>query len=105
MSQTTTVRKRLGRGNVIARSRIAVILSLLLVCALICSSCGAPQTPQTASALESIKQAKTIRAGWAPYPPYAERDPASGQVQGFYIELFRRVGYEAGLKVEFVETT
>jgi ABC-type amino acid transport substrate-binding protein len=94
----------LSHGQQGGTGRRAMIAATLLA-TIVCASCSSPQTGQTASALEKIQQAKTIRAGWAPYPPYAERDPATGQVQGFYIDLFRRVGTESGLKIEFIETT
>jgi ABC-type amino acid transport substrate-binding protein len=77
----------------------------LLAAVLLMSACSTQHPATGTGALEYIKQNKRIRAGWAPYPPYSERDPKTGKVEGFYIELFQTVGNEAGIQVDFVETT
>jgi ABC-type amino acid transport substrate-binding protein len=82
-----------------------ILWSLAAIIALACNGQKPASAPPEPNALQQIKRDRKVRAGWAPYAPYASRDPASGKVQGFYIDLFNRVAEEAKLEVEWVETT
>ncbi|MCI0624465.1 MAG: ABC transporter substrate-binding protein [Acidobacteria bacterium] len=55
--------------------------------------------------MREIKAAKKVVAGWAPYAPYCFKNPKSGALEGFYIDLFSRFTQEAGLSIVWVETT
>jgi cyclohexadienyl dehydratase len=87
------------------RAPIPLALAALAIAFLV--SCDPRPTVDTTTVpdLEVVKKEKTIKAGWAPYPPYALKNSSSGKVEGFYIELFEKASSEAGLLVEFVETT
>jgi ABC-type amino acid transport substrate-binding protein len=58
---------------------------------------------QGANALERVKSAKTLRIGWATWPPYALRDPAKRSLEGASIEIGNLIGQKMGVKVEWVE--
>ncbi|HEX7241237.1 MAG TPA: ABC transporter substrate-binding protein [Longimicrobiaceae bacterium] len=80
---------------------ITLVMLTLVACR------GSQTQPQAGSTdvLAQIKREKTIVAGWAPYPPYTSKNPSTGAVEGFYVDLFNRVALEGGLKVQWVETT
>lgn len=55
--------------------------------------------------LEEIRHDKVIHAGYVLNAPQAIRDPKSGELSGFYIDLLREIGRRSGARVEFEETT
>jgi ABC-type amino acid transport substrate-binding protein len=91
--------------SALPKSTMAVTTAIL--CTLTFTfGCSAPKSDtQTISDLGAVKRDKKIVAGWAPYPPYSQKNPTNGKIEGFYISLFQSVADEAGIKVEFVETT
>lgn len=72
------------------------------------ASCGGDSPDSGAAPVDNlarIKNDKVVVAGWAPYAPYASKNPTTGAVEGFYIDLFNRTAQEAGFRVQWVETT
>lgn len=57
------------------------------------------------STLEKVKTSKTIRVGYAAYPPYVMKDLKTGKLSGFYIDIMNEMAMRAGWKIEWVETT
>lgn len=57
------------------------------------------------STLQRIMDSKTLRVGYEGYPPYTIKDPASGQLSGFSVDLAEYIAREAGWKVEWVQTS
>lgn len=67
---------------------------------------GNPSAGTTeASTLQRITDSKTLRVGYEGYPPYTIKDPATGQLSGFSVDLAEYIAREAGWKVEWVQTS
>lgn len=58
------------------------------------------------SALDRIKRTGVIRVAWTGYPPYTQKDAATGDVTGFSADLINRLVQLWGreVKIEWVET-
>ncbi len=67
----------------------------------------APASVQTASAqvMDRILKEKSIKIGYIPSPPGTIKDPASGEIKGFYVEGVRYIFKTIGVEPVFVETT
>jgi ABC-type amino acid transport substrate-binding protein len=57
------------------------------------------------SALQRVMASQTLRVGYEGYPPYTMKDPATGQLTGFSVDLAEYIAREAGWKVEWVQTS
>jgi polar amino acid transport system substrate-binding protein len=90
-------------------NRILRLASVLTIALLALTGCdltgGGNQATAHHDSLAEIQRTHTIIAGWAPYPPYSFLDPHTRKPSGLYLELFERVASEAGLKVQWIETT
>jgi polar amino acid transport system substrate-binding protein len=60
---------------------------------------------QTQDAFERIVREKKIRFGFIPSPPGAMRNPASGEISGFYIDGARVIAELMKVEPVFIETT
>jgi ABC-type amino acid transport substrate-binding protein len=61
--------------------------------------------PANAQVMDRILREKTIKIGYIPSPPGTIKDPASGEVKGFYVEGVRYIFKTIGVEPVFVETT
>jgi ABC-type amino acid transport substrate-binding protein len=86
---------------------IAVLALLVAVAGLFLPTRrDAPSAGTTeSSTLQRIMDSKTLRVGYEGYPPYTIKDPASGQLSGFSVDLAEYIAREAGWKVEWVQTS
>jgi cyclohexadienyl dehydratase len=90
-----------GRQTVI---RAAAIVAALLAFA--SSAVLAPAQSEEATRLDRIVGAGTLKVGTTgDYKPFTYRDPATGAVSGFDIDMAESLGKALGVKVEFVPTT
>lgn len=64
---------------------------------------AAPAQAQTPSAYDAVKQRGVLRVGWAPWFPYAYKDPKTNQVAGVTADLMQSLAQSLGTKVAFVE--
>lgn len=55
--------------------------------------------------MDRILKEKSVKIGYIPSPPSVIKDPASGEVKGFYVEGARYIFETIGVKPVFVETT
>ena len=55
------------------------------------------------SRLDSIKQSKVIRAGYAVYSPYVQKDLQTGELSGYSIDITNEIANQMGFKVEYIE--
>lgn len=86
-----------------------ILLGILIVIGLVLTigvfkNQGSTSSVQN-SVLERVKNEKTIRVGYAAYPPYVAKDLKTGELSGFYIDIMNEMANRAGWKVEWVETT
>lgn len=82
-----------------------VFALVLLIPVAGCTPIGSSQNGNSANVMQDIRESNVIKAGWAPYAPYAELDPQTKKPKGYYIDVLEGVAKEAGFKVEWVETT
>lgn len=61
--------------------------------------------PADAQVMEKILKDKQIKIGYIPSPPGTIKDPASGEVKGFYIDGVRYIFKTINVEPVFVETT
>lgn len=56
--------------------------------------------------LEKIKIEGKIRIGYAGYPPYLKKDPFTGEISGFSVDLFKEIlkYWNRDIEIEWVET-
>jgi len=82
---------------------ILIVIGLVLVVGVFKNQ-GSTSSVQN-SILERVKSEKTIRVGYAAYPPYVAKNLNTGELSGFYIDIMNEMASRAGWKVEWVETT
>jgi ABC-type amino acid transport substrate-binding protein len=61
--------------------------------------------PVASSTLERVQSQKVIRVGYAPYPPYVEKDIQTGKLSGYYVDIVEELANRMNWKTEWVETT
>src|SRR6185295_11286074 len=54
--------------------------------------------------MEKMLKEKTLRVGWIMSPPGAQKDPRSGELGGYYVDMIRFILEQINVKPEFVET-
>jgi ABC-type amino acid transport substrate-binding protein len=64
-----------------------------------------PSVGTTKSTLQRIMATQALRVGYEGYPPYTMKDPATGQLTGFSVDLAEYIAREAGWKVEWIQTS
>lgn len=57
------------------------------------------------SALQKIQNSKIIRVGFEQYPPYTVKDPKTGEVSGYSIDMINYIVKQTGWKTKLIETT
>lgn len=55
------------------------------------------------TAFERVMRTNTIRCGYYVYPPVTYRDPNTGELSGFSVDMMNLVAAQSGLKVEWTE--
>lgn len=79
--------------------------SLLLGSMLAALVVPASVQPVSAQVMDRILKEKSIKIGYIPSPPGTIKDPASGEIKGFYVEGVRYIFKTIGVEPVFVETT
>lgn len=55
--------------------------------------------------IEGLKKAGVLRVGtWLQYQPEMWKDPKTGEIKGFWIDMAKKMGDDLGVKVEFVDS-
>jgi len=76
------------------------IMGLLLGSAVALSAASA----SAQSTMDTMLKEKTLRIGWIMSPPGAQKDPRTGELGGYYIDMIRFILEQVNVKPEFVET-
>ncbi len=89
------------------KSSIAIILSsIAIIIVLITLFGGSNKSPQLEkTTFEKILEKDEITVCYMPWPPSVIKDPNTGELSGFIIEIFEEVVKDADLKVKYVEST
>lgn len=58
----------------------------------------------TTSTLSQIQKTKILRIGYEGYPPYTIKDPASGKLSGYSVDMAQHIAQEASWTIEWVQT-
>lgn len=61
--------------------------------------------PAHSQMMDRILKDKKIKVGYIPSPPGTIKDPASGEVKGYYVDGVRYIFKSIGVEPEFIETT
>ncbi|WP_027350893.1 substrate-binding periplasmic protein [Halotalea alkalilenta] len=81
-------------------------LNLLFTIALMVLTMLASAAPvQAAGELARITQRGELRIGYVPSPPGTAKDPRSGELTGFYVDIARNIADQMGVEPVFIETT
>lgn len=86
-------------------------LSLIaLVIGIIALVIGLNRNPVTSpnsspSALDRIQKNKVLRTGYISYFPYSTKDPKTGLLSGYSVDMVDYIAKQTGWKVEWIETT
>lgn len=75
--------------------------AVALLCALGVSSHVLAQQPATA--LTTVQKTGVLRVGWAPWYPYAYKDPKTNAVSGLTVDLVNDLAKKLNVKVQWVE--
>jgi ABC-type amino acid transport substrate-binding protein len=79
-------------------AKAAAVLLLGSAVALTAASASAQNT------METMLKEKTLRVGWIMSAPTAMKDPRTGELGGYYIDMIRFVLEQINVKPEFVES-
>jgi ABC-type amino acid transport substrate-binding protein len=77
-----------------------ILLSLLLI---ILSFPAMAEEDKKESAFDRVIRTNTIRCGYYVFPPVTYRDPNTGELSGFTIDMMNEIGKRASLKIEWTE--
>ncbi len=61
--------------------------------------------PTNGSTIAVINKSKILRVGYEGYPPYVVKDPATGKLSGFSVDLAEMIAGETGWKVQWIQTS
>ncbi|AHF79380.1 Putative ABC-type amino acid transporter, periplasmic binding protein (plasmid) [Sodalis praecaptivus] len=78
-------------------------LSLILVASSLMLATATPA--QAAGELAKTTSSGELRIGYIPSPPGTTKDPVSGEVTGFYVDMIKAIAAQMNVKPVFVETT
>lgn len=87
------------------KNRLAFLILVFALSLAGCNGGGSSNTSSTPSTLSRVRAQGSIKVGFAGYPPYLEKDPNSGAMSGYSVELAKKIFEPANLKIEWVETT
>ncbi|MFL9926678.1 transporter substrate-binding domain-containing protein [Herbaspirillum lusitanum] len=81
------------------KKRFAFVLSAVAFCI------AAVGPAHAAGELDQIAKRGELRIGYIPSPPGAQKNPASGELTGFYVDMAKAIAADMNVKPVFVETT
>lgn len=81
---------------------VKVVLGMLVGCTMVLAADARGANAQTS--MEKMLKEKTLRIGWIMSPPGAQKDPRTGELGGYYIDMIKFILEQINVKPEFVET-
>jgi His/Glu/Gln/Arg/opine family amino acid ABC transporter permease subunit len=85
---------------------VAAVLGIVGLLALLGTAAPAQATEQARAATRARAAEPVIRVGTeGTYPPFTYKDPRTGQLTGYDVEVMRAVAKQAGWRLKFVQTT
>lgn len=85
--------------------RLLLASTLALGAAVLPGLASAPARAQAADLVAEIQGRGTLKVGMAESPPWQSPNPASGEYEGFNVDLAKRVAEVMGVKLEIVPAT
>jgi ABC-type amino acid transport substrate-binding protein len=64
---------------------------------------GRTAATRAESAFDRVLRTNTLRCGYYVYPPATYRDPNTGKLSGFSVDMMERIAARAGLKIDWVQ--
>lgn len=85
--------------------RLVIYCALLvfLTCSPACF--GADTAQSTGNVLERMLATKNLVVGYAGYPPYLKRDPNTGAISGYSVDILTAILQPLGVAIQWRETT
>ena len=87
------------------QGRRGTLLSRLLGGLIVMATLAVTLPASAEDAIDRILSAKQLKIGYIPSPPGTIKDPATGNVGGFYVDAIRLVAKQMGVEPVFIETT
>ncbi len=87
-------------------SVLAIVLSVIALGSNYLPKHGDQATQQTQakeSTYDRIMRTKTIRCSYLVWPPYLNKDTATGKLSGVYFDLMERIGKDWGVTIDWAE--
>lgn len=86
---------------------IALIVAIATVFVLVPTPTNGPERPGAShkSVFDRIMATREIRCGYYVFPPATYRDPKTGDLSGFTVDMMNEIGRRAGLKIVWAEET
>lgn len=86
-------------------SRLSIHYLLLLVITLTACQSHSKTNYQTnfSNTYNRVLSTGIIRCGYLTYPPYCIKDPNTGTLSGFFVDITEKVGQKLGLKIVWAE--
>ncbi len=86
---------------------IALIVAIAAIYVLVPAPTNDPvhATTKKQSTFDRIMATREIRCGYYVFPPVTYRDPKTGDLSGFTVDMMNEIGRRAGLKVVWAEET
>ncbi|HAX91514.1 MAG TPA: hypothetical protein DCY07_04810 [Rhodospirillaceae bacterium] len=63
----------------------------------------ATESPAKETAFERVMKTNTLRCGYYVFPPVVMRDPNTGKMSGFTVDMMEAIAAKTGLKIEWTE--
>ena len=86
---------------------IALIVAIAAIYVLVPGPTNSPEysDPNHKSVFDRIMSTREIRCGYYVFPPVTYRDPKTGDLSGFTVDMMNEIGRRAGLKIVWAEET
>jgi ABC-type amino acid transport substrate-binding protein len=78
-------------------------VALLLGTGLLATSCSQVSQGQPASVVDKIRATHVLKAAYIVYPPFVYKDPNSGSLSGYFIDLMNQVAAFGDFKMDYEE--
>jgi len=91
---------RIDKQNILI---VLVIISLVIGGIGLTKTSAVPENKK--STFDKIMESKELGVCYVPWPPSLIKDPNTGELSGFLIEVIEEIAAESNLKIEYVQST
>jgi len=84
-------------------NRAVFFAGVVLVASLVLTSCNQISNTQTGSVVDKVRGTHRLKAAYIVYPPFIMKDPNTGNLSGFFVDLMSQIATYGDFKVEYEE--